>query len=482
MRHFSGSSKMTRALAIAAFLSFMPLIARADSSPWAEMARNDVTAVHDTLRDNHPGPPDPSNPHYRDWLGRGFAPALARAARAVSYDDYLRVLEFYTNGFSDDHVEIFPSLTERLLTWSGFIVAGSSGSDIRVVDAEPDSGVKVRDRLLSCDGKPVDELLSIRTDPYFWNAAIPHARYQEAYRLFYQGRNDPLPKPSSCEFSSGSQALKWRNTNIDELQPKLDAARGLGTRELAMRQIGAVWLISIPTFNFQTSAQVEKAKTFLSELSTRAPELRKSTVVFDVRGNAGGDSSWADDAIAAFWGREWVDYVESQFDDTIDWRASPGNIAALEQNIARTTAQGHADTAAYYATARDAMKAALARGETYARIDDHLKPSARPSFNPVTGRVFVFTDVGCESSCLSFIDVLRRLPGVAQIGLATYADTNYIDNTAQLLPSGLGYISYSMKVYRHRARKNNEWYEPQIRWPGGEITDVSIADWVATLN
>lgn len=68
------------------------------------------------------------------------------------------------------------------------------------------------------------------------------------------------------------------------------------------------------------------------------------------------------------------------------------------------------------------------------------------------------------------------------MGFPTYADTNYIDNTNVLLPSGLAYVNYSFKMYLHRVRKNNEWYEPQIKWPGGPVTDDSIAAWVATLN
>jgi hypothetical protein len=458
------------------------LTTAAAADPWVALTEADVGAIHDLLRDNHPGPPDPGNPHYRDWLAKGLGLAMSRASDARSYDDYVRTLAFYTNGFSDDHVQVYPSLTERLLTWSGFIVVGSLDSSATVAVTESDTGVKVGDRLLSCDGKPPDALLAERTDPYFWNAAIPHARYQQAYRLFYQGRNDPQPKPNSCAFSSGTVQLKWRNTNVDELQPKLVTARGLGAHDPSIRKIGSVWMIAVPTFNFQTAAEVNKAKAFLEELRTRAPELRKETVVFDMRGNGGGSSLWGSDIVQALWSKNWRDYVESQSDSTVDWRASPGNEEALDHNVALSLAEGQPDGAAYYAAARDAIKATLSRHETYARIDDKPTPLPKPDENPVTGRIFVFTDVGCASACLDFMDEMKRLPSVTQIGFPTYADATYIDNTAKLLPSGLAYLSYSMKVYRNRARRNNEWYEPNIRWPGGAVTDESIAAWAATLH
>jgi hypothetical protein len=71
---------------------------------------------------------------------------------------------------------------------------------------------------------------------------------------------------------------------------------------------------------------------------------------------------------------------------------------------------------------------------------------------------------------------------VLHIGLPTSADAVYIDNTDVELPSGQGQLSYSMKVYRNRIRANNEWYEPEVRWQGGAMTDLALAVWVKNLK
>jgi hypothetical protein len=467
---------------VAACLSLCPAFVCAGSDPWSALASGDVVAIHDTLRDNHPGPPDPSNPHYRQWLQRGLQEALRRAATAHSYGDYLRTLEFYTNGFADGHIQVYQVLTQRLLAWSGFIISAGSATDAAVALAELDTGLKVGDRLLSCDGKDLGKLLAEQTDPYFWNAEIPHARYAQAYRLFYHGRTDPQPRAETCVFSSGSIHLRWRNTNIEELQPKLDRARSLGGHSLAIRDLDGVWLISIPTFNFQSDDATAKAHAFVAELRARASVLRKQAVVLDVRGNGGGDSAWGDEVLAALWGRDWVDYIENEFDETVDWRASPANLVVLRAKAADSRAEAQADEADYYAKAAAAVDDALKSGKLYGRTEEPHRNLTRPANVAFTGRVYLFTDVGCASACLDFADVLLRLPGVSQIGFPTYADTNYIDNTSQLLPSGLAYLSYSLKVYRHRARRNNQWYEPQVAWPGGEVTEQSIAAWVRTLR
>jgi len=471
---------MTRLVLVFVFCLVASGIACADS-PWAELARTDLKAVHDTLRDNHPGIPDPRDPHYRIWLETGLAPALKQARDARNYDDYLRVVMFYVNGFSDDHIAVYPVLQERLLTWADFLVGGKPDGTVHVAVAWPDAGVKIGDTLLSCDGKSADALLRERTDPYYWNAAIPHARVLQAWRLFYQGRQDEQAKPSSCVFSSGTVAVHWHNTNVDELQPKIDAARGLGARELGLHKIGEVWMITIPTFNFQTDAQLGQLKSFVAMLNAHAPELRKGIVVLDVRGNTGGNSSWATEILATLWGQNWIDHITSQFDETVDWRASPANIAAVEDNVAFARANGLKDNAAYYERGAAAMRAALAKGEPYGRTVEPVEITPQPSSNPVTGHVYLFTDGECASSCLIFTDIVRRLPGTQHIGFPTFADTNYIDNTNVLAPSGLVYISYSLKMYVHRVRKNNEWYEPQIKWPGGPATDNTIAAWAEDL-
>src|SRR3569832_357982 len=456
--------------------------ATAAESPWAATTRADLVTIHDALRDNHPGVVDPRDPHYREWLDKGFAPALARADAAQGYDDYLRALFFYTNGFSEDHIALFPALQQRLLSWAGFLVAAQADGTVQVVVAAPDTSVKVGDKLQSCDGKSVDDLLRKRTDPFYWNAAIPHARALQAWRLFYQGRNDELEKPTSCTFSSGTVAVHWRNTNIDELQPKLDVARGLGARDVGLRKIGDVWMVTIPTFDFQTETQLAQIRAFIATLNEHASELRRGTVVLDVRGNYGGNSTWAGEILSALWGRDWIDHIQSQFDETADWRASPANIEAVEHSVEIARASGLAADEAYYAKAVAAMRAALARGEPYGRTVEPIEPKPRPATNPVTGHVYLFTDGACASSCLIFAEIVRRLPGTKHIGFPPFADTNYIDNTSLLLPSGLAYLSYSFKMYLHRVRANNEWYEPQVKRPGEPVTDETIAAWVATLR
>ncbi len=52
-------------------LRLLPLLALAAAAPpsrWRDAAMQDLTAMHDLIRDNHPGPVGPANPGFRDWL------------------------------------------------------------------------------------------------------------------------------------------------------------------------------------------------------------------------------------------------------------------------------------------------------------------------------------------------------------------------------------------------------------------------------
>lgn len=458
-------------------------IAETVSNVWISIAQMDLRGIHDILQENHPGPVDPRNPEYRKWLEGGLALALQKADSAACFSDYVRALEFYTNGFRDGHIGIGLNIAPVEQRWPGFIVNGNSNGEVEVVYSEQDSGVPLGATLNSCDGASVDQLFQQRIDPYFWNAAIPHQRFREASRLFYLDTVDTMPRFKACRFSAGEVNLKWRRIGAHDLQSILDQQISSQHREPGVRYLHGVWLLTIPTFAYSTPSELKSVQVFLHQVTKQRDLLRKSKVVFDVRGNHGGDSAWARKIAGALYGDEWIDLVAGQFDFTVDWRASASNLQFTNAMIEREQKAGLADAANDLIHVRDAMEAAIKAGNPFARVDDppHSSTTPPPS-SPITGQVFLLTDGVCASACLDFADIVRRLPNVTHVGLPTSADAIYIDNTYQDLPSGIAGLGYSMKVFRNRVRKNNEWYEPDVRWPGGVMSDDSVTRWIATLT
>ena len=434
------------------------------------------------IRDNHPGPVDPENARYRDWLETGLRQATARATDARTYFDYVRALRFYTNGFQDGHIGLGLKITPFEQAWPGFIAGASSDGSAEVIWAQADAGVRVGERILECDGRSVDDWMTARVDPYFWNPAIPHERFSEVYRLFYAGAQDRDSQFSSCRFASGPVSLHWRSVGRGEFQEILETAYGESEWTPSLRQVGELWIARIPTFSYSDDAAVAQIRALLADLQSKADVLRRSTIVLDVRGNYGGNSAWAEEVAKAIWGAELVQWVSGSFDETVDWRASDRNIEYVTTILERQTAAGTADAAEYYRRAIETMKAARAENRPLARQEDLRSQVGTQPPNVREGRVLLLTDGDCASACLDFADLVLQLPGTTHLGLPTSADAVYIDNNNVELPSGLSGLSYSMKVYRNRARGNNEWYEPSVRWPGGAMTDEAVVKWLTEVS
>jgi hypothetical protein len=449
------------------------------------MTERDLQAIHDTLAANHPGPVDPQSDRYRKWLDEGLQVAKGEAAQARQYSDYMRALRRYTNGFRDGHIAAGFLLASERVAWPGFLVGRDADGTIRALTTAADSSVPKGAELVACDGLPTEQLLKERIEPYYWNADIPHERWKFVPRLFQLEPTDTSRRMTSCTFridgATRSIDLRWVNVPRETITRHLQDLRAPAPA-LGLQQRQGIWFVSIPSFNyFGDSAAGINA--LITEMTARAAELRSATVVFDVRGNGGGNSAWGERVASAFWGERAVARIVGSFDWTVDWRVSPDNIAHLSSVVERNERDGLTEAAQYWAKARDALVAAQKRGEPLVRVAE--PPTAwtgNAPENPVTGRVFLLTDGACASACLDFTDVVRRLPNVTHIGLPTSADAVYIDNNERILPSGLAVLSYSLKVYRNRVRANNEWYEPAIRWPGGVMSDGAVTAWVVQLT
>jgi hypothetical protein len=448
------------------------------ANPWSELAIEDLHGIHNIIRDNHPGPVDPENPHYRDWMEGGLIKAIARARTAGRYTDYLHALLFYTNGFEDGHLTIDTIIAGRQVGWAGLTLGADPDGRAQVISAEPNSGVKVGDRIESCDGQSFDALMKARIDPYFVNTAVPQTRVNWLSQLFIANPDEQSTRLKSCRFSSGEIKLNWRILTPDELGKKL----GVNNSDFSLKQVDGVWFVRLPRFYFHSDEDRKHLEALIEEMKAKAPELQQATLVFDVRGNGGGDSSWGDRVADTLWGETWTDRVEQGFDGSQEMRVSPANLhkwADIHEMLVR---QNETGPMPYWTKVETAMEKAKAAGKPLAYLPFPAKKPTEPSpADPVTGRVYLLTDSGCGSACLSFADLMLHLPNVVQIGSPTGADAVYIELNELPLPSGLTNLDYGMKVMRHSLRGNNQWYEPKYRWPGGEMTDEALAKWVKSL-
>lgn len=451
-------------------------------SPWAEMARQDIDAMRNILRADHPGPVDPLNPSFNEWLENGYHDAVARLPEVRSYFDYQRALRAYANGFRDGHIGVGFELSPDSMDWPGFVVIWTGGA-ARVASAEHWSGVEQGWVLTGCDGLDVSGLLARHTDAYFWNRDVPHARWKSVTRLFFQADPGHEHRPRGCVFADAGKEettvdLTWKAVEIRALFEKVAAAQGRSDRpELIQRE--NLWIVRLPTFGYYGEG-TKPMLDLLEQLSRAAPRLRSSTVVLDVRGNGGGSSAWGDRVAEILWGKSAVSSVKQSFDWTVDWRVSAGNLEHVRSLVQMNIEQG--GDGGELSKVAEQMEVALSRGDTLLTVAAPPASTSQAPESLVTGRIYLLTDGACASACLDFADLVRRLPGALHIGEPTYADAVYMENRVRSLPSGLARFGHATKVYRNRVRGHNEWYEPQVRWDGGLLDDETLARWTRALS
>jgi hypothetical protein len=442
--------------------------------------------MHDLIRDNHPGPIDPENPDFLHWLDGGETGLLPQARRAASLHDYQLVLRDYANGFADGHIGVI--LKDKPdHVWPGFLVrADAPGDKLRVSVGAGDVDVRTGDTLVSCAGTPAQDLLTDHVLRPLLNAHVPQRLRLASASLMVTDADDIAGQWPDCVVSAAGGhrtiALHWRPITQPALAVAEIRSSGIDIPATGLRQIGDVWLISMPSFYPRDDAETSRLQTLVAQVKAQAAHLHAARhVVLDLRGNDGGEDSWGIEVAEALWGISAVDSVGNMLPSTVEWRVSTRNDAAIRGDAARLAQQGQTEDANYYTKLARRMDGALLAHERFMREPGNPPGPVPHLVSPFAHPVYLLTTPHCASACLDVVDIATRLPGVVQVGLETSSDTDYLETATSPLPSGHASLRYAMKVFRGRVRGANVSYKPAIVWPGGEMNGIAIADWIDRL-
>ncbi len=460
---------------------------------WRERALADLDFIYAQLGEHHPGPVDTLNPWFREWYERGYEEARRRAESITNYAGYYFAIQYYMVGFQDGHLG---ALSETRLDaeldrrWPGFLVEYDRGA-FMVMEANgtnpevPRAGA----RLVSCDGTSAATMADsiLRTYAGLWS--VNGVRPRLAPWLLVDEGNPWVRRPAACVFETddvlSEWQLDWRPIDNDTLATLLEAVATSNKPPIGVREFGdGMWWITLSSFNSNDSLVVSAIDEVLSVINARRTELLAADViVFDVRGNQGGNSANGRRVAQALWGEGVIAALPQRWEG-IDWRVSAGNAEFLRRvNLSRMERNVGADaeaTLAYRAFV-DAMDDAVSNGDTLYHESAAASDRRATSNNPVGGQVFFLTDSWCASACLGFADLVLAIDGVTHVGTETGADAIYIDNRAVNLPSEQGWLGFSMKVYRGRVRGHNVSYAPDFIWERSMADDESLERWIIDL-
>lgn len=463
----------------------------AEPASWGQALREDAQAFHDVVAENHPGPVDIENPAFNASLEDGLALALDRARTANSYSAWRAALAEYAASFNDGHLglkDIRDNPEPAPVAWPGFFVGlrSSAGEDRYEVAFNRDAAAPpVGAVLVACDGRPAEALAQEMIGREAGRWFLRSTRVSHAVWTFVDTGNPYVRRPEQCDFTLDGRitrhALSWRP--LDPADRDAGIAASSGQRFTASTTLRAwdrgLWIELGDFGSDPRTPEGQKLTALLADGEARVADLRAAPVlVFDLRGNNGGSSTWLSTLARTIWG---ADYADAHTGDSssIDWRASPDNLAQLESYRIQFSSQ--LDTLAYVNRLIDGMTAAMAAGSPVFHEAGEPEPVREPvPANPVVGKVYVLTDYGCASACLDAVDTLTAL-GAVQVGQETSADTLYMEIRYVPLPSGRATAYVPMKVYRDRARANNQPAVPRHAWAGALTDTAGLERWIAQL-
>jgi hypothetical protein len=461
-------------------------LAQADVPDWSALARSDIEFMHAQTQAHHPGPVDDENPDFRTQMEIALERGLSLAARVDSQAGYAMALRAYAAHYRDGHYGVGPRSGVETYQWPGFVTIRTGG---RWFVRSGDASAAALDghELLDCDGRTVDDWMQERIFDFAGNPDLVADWAQRAPHLMVERGNPFIGRPGSCRLSDGESvetvSLEWQDIDADtwwEVSDTLSQPEPApwGLHEFAPN---AFW-IGMPTFAPQ-GENLENMHALIAELEERADELRAADLlVFDVRSNNGGASSWGDAIVNAVWGEDYAAYRAPALSDGVDYRISDENIDHARFIIDFTVEQNMTDAETYFREVYAGMLAASEAGEDLYRERREARDMAPAAENPVTARVYFLTDSACGSACLDFADRMYALEGVTHIGGETYADSAYMELRTLDLPSGYGSLGLPIKVYRGRPRASGETYVPERVYSGTDWTTPALQTWVAGLG
>ncbi len=493
---------MTQRLLTAAATAFV-LIAGAtvaQAQDFRAMARQDLQAIHDILRDNHPAAvvPGAASAGYNAVLESGLADAMAKVNQVNSAHSHTYLLRYYATGFRDPGIRI-PETYEGVLGpyfatgWPGFATGWRNGQYVVTYVKPGMRGVPaVGSVVTECNTVPIADFATRRLDRWEGDLTTEAGRIRSAPYLLWN-RNNPFTGgvPQTCKFQSGRGrprdfTLKTEIGTMAEYEAAYRATVYMPTATpLAIETVnGRPWI------HAHSLADEAGWDAFNAQLVSMVDQVRgPQGFVLDLRG-AEGSSLDATAKGYALANRIWTpEYTISRQPPggTITYRATQGNRDWYARAIGRMQNDGRFAIEAPHVIEETiaivaAMDAALAAGQTSFSLPSRQPAADAGAANPVQGNVVVLVDAGCSSGCLDVLDLLSRLPNVRIAGSTTGVDSVFIEPTVARLPSNYADIQYGHKAFTTRQR-GMEPYIPAgaLAYTGNPADEAAVRAWVATL-
>ncbi|MES2215574.1 MAG: S41 family peptidase [Pseudomonadota bacterium] len=259
--------------------------------------------------------------------------------------------------------------------------------------------------------------------------------------------------------------VEWNKDDKKNLKQSKSAA-DIAQFSISILSEDIVW-IRLPTFALNTKQEKDFEKLIQEITKLR----RNKYIVFDLRGNTGGNTDYGSKVVDSLFGEEYSEHKRCLANKNVyvDWRASEGNLDHISRLANRYS--NH-----WLQSIEQGFKESIAQDKKYYRATSpqscDLQKHSKHNKQART-QVIVIIDSVNVSAALDFIDELKLMtPSVLLVGKKTKADRLYMELRSISLPSGIGSFCFPIKVYRNRPRLDNKAYLPNVELR--DIADTSV--------
>lgn len=451
--------------------------AQPQMTPWAVLAQSDIAFTADYMRRESISAVYPMAPVFERQLTAALQVATGELPKVNNFEGYRQVMKHFLGNFNDMHLIFSPSLTANTYRWPGFI---ASYRGHRYVTAASTGAVADNVEITSCDGHPIADLAAQAAVYEEWVAGLESTRSSAAPVVFRDAGSPFVRRPVRCIIGGKDVQLDWQAIPSAAFDAKVATTRMARDKVLAATPFGpdGTW-IRMGIFNPATPAEGQA----FHKLIDIAPQLRdKAVIVLDVRANGGGPYEWMMAFIRSLYGSDYADYyARARLEIAPVYRTTPAILAYYRNDTttADTLATPH-DGAPFDEHEELYEQALRARATVFhAPANPHrvAKPARAPT-SVVKAQVYVLTDYRCGSVCIGFVDEMKRLPGVRQIGVETFIDSHTGTPMFTDLPGGNGTIAVPTMTRDGRTRGDNAPQKPDIEFMGNIADTEAVKAWV----
>jgi hypothetical protein len=452
------------------------------ATDWNAAGQQDMQFAIDTIRSSHAGAVSGQLDVIAS-LEAGGRGGMIEAANVRTEQDYRRAMVRFINGFGDPHTGI--RLRLKIQAWTGIVLDRVDGQ-YRVIWSEPNwpQPLPPRDATVqSCDGVWIGTYLKSNVAPFINHSLEYATTASEVARqsMFDLGLGWT---PRQCAFMLGDGSSRHYDL------PLRAVADGIGDERIEQvrkqyaakgRPVGlyplaaAMHWVAMPDFNGGISA------AGYEKLYPQLAALKKSNwVVFDLRGNGGGDSSWGNRALQALYGKE---YGERLGDTAAYSKLLIADQATVGVYQRYASLPEYAASKGEFENTLHKLETAIRGGEKMAQVEGGTREKAAALVaqvrkRPGGPRVAAVIDRGCFSSCMNFVQQISSMADTVLLGESTLGYSPYGEINRFNLPSGNGSITLPSAIYT-AFQATREPFMPDLSYPGNMADEPALMRWVA---